>query len=250
MDAGTFWLVRGRPFSRVVPAIFFVLAMALALEGTTQAQGDLPKASARVKDPVVADCLAGGHKAAEERNLDQAIKIFTGCVEKHPSSPDAHFFLGMAHFFKQDLDSALGSLKKAVQLDPNNLDAAAMLGRIYSFDKQKLTLAREMLERVLAAAPYKDDVRFDLARVYAMSGEEKKCLQEFHTIFVGESRFGVYHTEFAKILIAAGDKKGARNHLNRALAIMPDFEPAKKLMESLDKESRDLTPAGGSPEQK
>jgi tetratricopeptide (TPR) repeat protein len=214
----------------------------------THSQGELQKMTNRVTDPALAECLSGGHKAAQEGNFDQAIKVFSACIEKHPNSSDAHFFLAMAYFYKRDLEKASGELKRALQYDSNNLEAAAMLGRIYSFDKQKLSLARELLERVISAAPYKDDVRFDLARVYAMTGEEKKSLQEFHTIFVGEARYGVYHTEFAKILIAAGEKKGARSHLLRALALAPDFEPAKRLLEQLDKEEKGQsgTSAGAS----
>lgn len=247
----------GRPVARpswsgaVYVLFFFVLFMLLFGETTqAQSQEDLSKMPGRMKDPVVGECLEPGHKAATEGNLDQAIKVFRTCAEKHPNSTDVHFLLGMAYFFKKDPDSAMGELKQALQLDSNNLEAAAILGRIYSFDKQKLALAREVLERVLSAAPYKDDVRFDLARVYAMSGEEKKCLEEFRTIFVEESRYGVYHTEFAKILIAAGDKRGARIHLNRALSIMPDFETAKRMLESLDREGQGSTPAGETPEKK
>jgi Tfp pilus assembly protein PilF len=126
-------------------------------------QDDLQKMTPRVQDPAVAECVALGHKAATEGNFDQAIKLFSACIEKHPNSTDAHFFLGMAYFYKQDIDKAAGELRKSLQYDSNNLDASAMLGRIYSFDKQKLALSRELLERVISAAPYKDDVRFDLA---------------------------------------------------------------------------------------
>jgi len=215
----------------------------LVTQGLTQ--GELQKMTARPQDPALAECLAVGHKLAQEGNLDDAVKAFGNCVEKFPNSSDGHFFLGMAHFYRKDLERAVVELKKALQADSDNLDATAMLGRIYSFDKQKLAVARELLERVIAATPHKDDVRFDLARVYAMTGEEKKSLQEFQTIFLGEARYGVYHTEFAKILIAAGEKKGARSHLMRARALAPDFEPAKKLLEQLDQEEKAIGAADG-----
>ncbi len=220
--------------------LLIIAIFALLVRPVFGQQTENKQALGRTTDPVVAECLSSGHKAASEGNFDQAIKVFSACSEKHPNSTDAHFFLGMAYIRKQDTDKATGELKKALQLDPNNLDAALMLGRLYSVDKQKLSLARELLERVLAVAPQKDDVRFDLARVYAMSGEEKKSLQEFQRIFSDEPRYGIYHTEFAKILIAAGEKKAARNHLERALALAPDFEPAKKLLQSLDKEDKNL----------
>lgn len=193
-------------------------------------------------DPVVSECLSGGHKAASSGNFDEAIKIFSSCLEKHPNSAASNFFLGMALFYKKDVENATAAFKKASQLDPHNLASIIMLGRLYSLDKQKLDLSRELLERALSVAPYKDDVRFDLARVYAMSGEENKSLQEFQRLFADEARYGIYHTEFAKILIAAAELKAARSHLRRAIALAPDFEPARKLLESLDKQEKGAAP--------
>ena len=243
-------LLRGRAIFSFVFVAVATCVLAVANHGLSQ--DDLQKMTPRVQDPAVAECVALGHKAATEGNFDQAIKLFSACIEKHPNSTDAHFFLGMAYFYKQDIDKAAGELRKSLQYDSNNLDASAMLGRIYSFDKQKLALSRELLERVISVAPHKDDVRFDLARVYALSGDEKKSLQEFRTIFLGEARYGVYHTEFAKILIAAGEKKPARTHLQRALALAPDFEPAKMLLDSLNKEDQGsaLTPVGEKTDKK
>ncbi len=98
-------------------------------------------------DPAAAECLEGGNKAADAGNFDEAIKQFTQCTEKFPNSAEAQFLLGMAHFYKQDMEKAITALKKSMQLDPNNPNATAMLGRIYSFDAQKLSLAKELLER-------------------------------------------------------------------------------------------------------
>jgi tetratricopeptide (TPR) repeat protein len=188
------------------------------------------------KDPAVADCLAPGHKAASQGYFDEAIKIFTVCAEKHPNSAEPYFFLGMAYFRKKDVPKATAAYKKATELDPSNIEASAMLGRLYSMDKQKLVYARQLLEHALSAAPNKDDVRFDLARVYGMLGQRDKSVNEFKRLFAGEPKYGVYHTEFAKILISAGEKKAARNHLLRAVALAPDFEPARKLLQQLDKD--------------
>jgi len=234
------WSRNVRLFDYTYPAVILVMASILVLStgNRCRSQENAQITGSRNRDPVIAECLSGGHKAASEGNFDEALRTFNACVEKHPNSAEAHFFLGMAYLQKEDIDKATGALKKAVQMDPNNLDAVATLGKVYSLDKQKLSLARELLERVLSFAPLKDDVRFALARVYELSGEKQKCLKEFQTIFVNEVRYGIYHFEFAKILIMDGEKNEARNHLDKALALAPDFEPAKRLRESLDKGSK------------
>lgn len=198
------------------------------------------------KDKEVVDCIGQGQKAAMAGKLDEAIVVLTSCAEKYPDSGLAAYVLGMAYFQKRDKDKAINQFKRAMQLEPKNLSATAMLGKLYSMDKDKLSLAQELLERVLQASPRNEDVRFDLARVYVQKGELKKGLDEFDVILSGEPKYALYHAELGRILASTGEKKRARYHLERAIALAPDFEPAKKLLEALEKESA----APGEPDKK
>jgi len=214
--------------------------LSTTLPNQGQSQQTVPSQPPLAKSkPEISSCLAPGQKAAEEGKLEEAIKIFSGCVEKFPDSAEASFLLGMASFLSKDLEKAAGQIRKVLQLEPNSVQAQAMLGKIYSVDRQKLGAARELLERVLSVAPYKDDVRFDLARVYAQQGEEKKCLNEFRILFNDEPKYALYHAEFARILVAAGKKAVAISHLTKALTLDPEFAPAKKMLDSLEKEGKE-----------
>ncbi len=192
------------------------------------------KADMRHISPEVKECLAKGHQAAQVKDLETAIKEFSACVKKYPDSAAAHFFLGMAYFRKKNLDNAVEALKKSAQLDPKNLNVPAVLGKIYSMDKDKLSVAEELLARVIKAAPHNSEVRFDLARVYARQGKIVKAVEQFNGIFAQEPKFAVYHTGFAQLLMSAGKKKEAQTHLLRARALAPDAEVPKKLLEALD----------------
>jgi tetratricopeptide (TPR) repeat protein len=187
-------------------------------------------------DPKVVECLNAGHQALEKRDLPGAQTAFSSCVEKFPNSAFARFWLAMVHFFAHDAEKAMVQLKEVTRLDPDNPYGVAMLGKLYSFDQGKLALAKELLERALSMNPALEDARFDLARVYAQQGDVEKSFKEFAVLFAGEIRYAVYHVELAKILMAGGDKKEAQNQLLRALAIAPDYEPAKRMIESIGKE--------------
>ncbi len=187
-------------------------------------------------DPKIAECLAAGHQALETRDLKEAARSFSSCVEKHPNTAITRYWLGMAYFFGHENEKAIAEFKEVTRLEPENAYAAAMLGRIYSFDQNKLGIAKELLERALAINSELEDARFDLARVCAQQGELEKAFKEFGIIFSGEARYALFHTELAKILITAGDTKEAHNQLQRALALAPDFEPAKRLLENLEKQ--------------
>lgn len=179
------------------------------------------------------DCLAAGQKILENGDLKGATKIFDECVKKYPTSSVTRYWLGMAFFFAHDTDKAIAEFKEVVRLDPENPLGVAMLGRMYSFDASKLGLSKELLERALTIKPDMEDARFDLARVYAQQGEFEKSFKEFGFILEGETRFALYRTELAKVLISVGQKAEAKKNLERALTYDPEFEPAKKLLNEL-----------------
>ncbi len=122
-----------------------------------------------------APCLEKAKQALQEKQLDKALAQFKACVEQHPESTSARFGLGMAYFMAKDSKAAMNEFLEVRKLDPENIDAQAMLARLYSFDKDKLDLAQELLERCLKVRPDSTDLRFDLAaRVRAKRGNSEK----------------------------------------------------------------------------
>jgi tetratricopeptide (TPR) repeat protein len=178
-------------------------------------------------------CLKKGHEALDKNDLDEATKVFRSCVEQHPKSGLAHYWLGQAYQYGFKMDEAIVETKEALRLEPGNLYGLHALGRLYSLDKNKLDVAEELLTKVAGIDPHFDEARFDLARVYARKGEMDKAFQLFSQLFSQEMRFAVYHAELGKILTASGQERSAMDHYNRALTLQPDYEPAKKLIQEL-----------------
>ncbi len=187
------------------------------------------------EDKAVMECMEKGQEALRNEKLDEAIAAFEECAKNFPKSVSAQFSLGMVYFFKHDAEKALAQFKKVLSLDKDNIDATAMVGRIYSFDKAKLSAAKELLERSLAARPESLDIRFDLARVYGHLGDVERAFAEFSMLLEQESKFPLFRTELARLLMAGGAAKEAKMMLERALVLDPNFEPAKKLLEELKK---------------
>jgi tetratricopeptide (TPR) repeat protein len=194
----------------------------------------LVSAQEQDEDKAVLDCLVKGHEALAKRDLAAALQAFNGCVEKFPKSITARYWLAMACFYNKDATKAIDQFKEILRMDSKSIDAMAMLGRLYSFDKDKLNVAQEFLEKSVKARPDSMDIRFDLARVYALRGQMEKSFGEFAIIFDNEAKFPLYRTEFAKILIAGEAKDEAKMQLQRALTLDPQFEPAKQLIKQLE----------------
>jgi tetratricopeptide (TPR) repeat protein len=141
---------------------------------------------------------------------------------------------GCVPFLFRSTENAVVQLKEALRLEPDNPLALAMLGKVYSYDKKKLSLAEDLLKKAVSLNPDSDETRFDLARVFAQRGDLEKSLREFSILLRGEIRYAVYHTELGMILAAGGKKEDARREFKRALVIFPGFGPAKKELEALD----------------
>lgn len=227
--------------NNILLAVFgflFVVTFSLIYCPESFADSSSSKASASDPKPTQQDtetfeCMAPGHAALENGDLNAAKRVFEDCAKKFPAASFARYWLGMVYFFAHDADKATAEFKEVVRLEPSNPLGLAMLGRMYSFDQTKLNLAKELLERSLAQKPDADDARFDLARVYAQLGDHEKSMKEFGIIMEGESKFALYRTELAKVLLSLGQKDEAKKSLDKALVLDPQFEPAKKLLNEI-----------------
>jgi tetratricopeptide (TPR) repeat protein len=222
--------------SALIAALAFMTAILSVGFGMSLAQTPQDPKTSQGQDAKAVECIASGHQALEKGDLKEATKIFEGCSQKFPTSSLTRYWLGMSYFFAHETEKAINEFKEVVKLDPDNPLGTAMLGRMYSFEQSKLSLAKELLERALSIKPDMDDARFDLARVYAQQQDLEKSFKEFAAIFEGEQRYALYHTEFAKILNAVGEKAEAKKQIDKALAIAPDFEPARQVLTEIIKD--------------
>ncbi len=63
----------------------------------------------------VIQCLRKGHEALDKKDLDEAVKSFRACVEQHPKSGLAHYWLGQSYLFTHKTDDAIAEIKEALQ---------------------------------------------------------------------------------------------------------------------------------------
>lgn len=181
-----------------------------------------------------ASCLGPGQQALAQRDFPKAIEVFSACAKQQPKQAQVYYWLGMAHFLAHQPAPAVEAFSQCLKLDPQNPAALGMLGKLYSFDKDKLAEAEELLGKALKVRPDWEDARLDLARVYALTGRYDQSFKEFNLLFRGEVRFALYHTELGKILLAMGLTKEAGQEFKRALALQPGFTPAQDQLKALE----------------
>jgi tetratricopeptide (TPR) repeat protein len=195
------------------------------------------------------ECVQEAVKRLEKEGPYKSVELFSECAKKLPDSVPAHFLLGVVSFMAKQPEDAVKAFKEVLKLDPKNLEAKAALGKLYSFDKEKLDLAQEILEGILEVNPTNEDVRFDLGRVYALRGQVDKASREFSQVLSSERRFAMYHFEIGTILMAQGADKEARREFERALILQPGLPPAEEQLRALDRKAAGGATTPGAPQE-
>ncbi|MEW6351743.1 MAG: tetratricopeptide repeat protein [Thermodesulfobacteriota bacterium] len=231
-----------QPFGRRLRSLFRALmvpaVVTLGVGSFSGAEGLDAHSAGDVREADVSECLRKGRQALEERDDSAAaVEAFRSCVARYPKSPLGHYWLGQALFLSGQNLPAIGEIKEALRLDPDNLYAVRLLAKVYSLDKNRLSLAQELLEKVVGRNPEFQDARFDLACVYGQQGNWDRAFEQFAMLTKGERKHARYRTEIGKIFSAMGQYDDARIQFKRALALFPEYKPARDALRELDEKS-------------
>ena len=90
--------------------------------------------------------------ALERHDANQAASLFRQELRQSPRDPVLHFGAASAAYALGQTGSALSSLKKAVELDPEFAEALAMLGQV-AYENGDSDLAIRSVEKALALRP-------------------------------------------------------------------------------------------------
>jgi tetratricopeptide (TPR) repeat protein len=65
-----------------------------------------------------------------DKHIDFALELFLFNVDKHPDSWQAYYNVGYAHKVKGEFTASRNALLKALELNPENPDIAALLDEL------------------------------------------------------------------------------------------------------------------------
>jgi tetratricopeptide (TPR) repeat protein len=236
--------------SKMTKWLLFVIALIVAsacIAFFSKYRIAIPTNSGDSIDPAVAETLPQGqslskeaedhfkkgHEFLKEKDWDGALKEFDLAAKSSPNSPIPQYWIGMTYFYKHETERAIAKFKKVLELEPKNYHALAMIGKILSFNKEKLDDAADYLKKALQINPDYADAKFDLGRVYALKGDTNLALGEFASIFMSEPRYAFYHYEVGRIFESMKAFDRAKQEYSRALQLDPGMSNAKEALERL-----------------
>jgi len=153
-------------------------------------------------------------------NLDDAIKIFSRCLEIDSRSSAALFEMANIHVSKGDFQSSMFLLEKAVSLNPDNQYYHLSLVKIYQQNKLYEKAASEY-EILSALVPDNPDYKFYQATLLTMAGKNEQALSIYNSL---EQKMGLTESIAVgkqQIYIQLGNKAAAYAEIERLIQDNP-----------------------------
>src|SRR5207237_9152886 len=112
--------------------------------------------------------------AAPRRLFDQAVEAYNKAIELRPFYADAHVGLGDARAAKGEIDGAIGAYQKALSYNALNPKVHMSLGKIYYAEKGLYYESVQSYKRAIDLDPQSVEARMGLGEVYEDKGLYKE----------------------------------------------------------------------------
>ena len=147
-------------------------------------------------------------------------------LAKHPDDADLLTVRGAARAQLKDVDGALADGEKALQVKPNDENAAALLASLYR-QKGETGKAAELIKGVLEKKPDSLELRQVLASLYVTLGEQELADEELRKVVERKPKELRYRAQLVNNYIAAKQIDKAEQALLDGVKAMPDNSAAK-----------------------
>ena len=165
---------------------------------------------------------------------DQARDVFRLGVQRFPSLPEAHYFLGIAARAAADYGQAETELRKSLSLEPNNVNAMAQLGFVL-LERDRMAEAETALRRAIAINDKHFYANYDLGRLLVKSRRYEEALPVLQHAVVLKSNNSSVHYQ----LFMALTRLKRKDEAERELATFKQLDEARKARSETESDDED-----------
>jgi tetratricopeptide (TPR) repeat protein len=184
------------------------------------------------KDPQNAKAyFLSGLNFREKGNLDGAISLFQKAVDNDPDLIDAWIILGDLHDRKDD-PIALKYFETAMDVDPNNIQALHSLA-FYWQNHGKIIEAIEIYKKINVLDPSYAEAYFNTGILYLEIDSFAQAYQHFNIAVNNSPTLAIAYFYRGLSSEKMNNYDGAENDYNQALKFDPKLEPAIQALENL-----------------
>jgi tetratricopeptide (TPR) repeat protein/TolB-like protein len=120
--------------------------------------------------------------AAPRRLFDQAVEAYNKAIELRPFYADAYVGLGDAKAAKSDVDGAVAAYTKALAYNPVNPRVHMSLGKIYYAEKGLYYESVTAYKKAIELDPNSVEARMGLGEVYEDKGLYQEAIDEYRRV--------------------------------------------------------------------
>lgn len=153
----------------------------------------------------------------------EAVERARALVAQAPGDPDRYFTLGLAQS-EQDLERAIQTFRKLLELDPRHILARYNLALVLR-RADRLPEALAELERALAIEP-RPEAHYTMGIIYWHQGELDRAATALRAAVASDPRYADAYNALGSVLKARQDWAGAAAALGRAIELRPDLPAA------------------------
>lgn len=189
-------------------------------EGRGQEAVELCRQICEAEGARLEDWLLYGCVSADMGNKQTAMAALTKAVELDPNCVEAQIGLGKLLATSGDYAAAIDRLRKAAQLQPNNADVWLSLGIALGLAKQALE-AEVCCRRCLELQPDSASGRFNLANALQAQGKLKEAVTEYEAALAIEPQMPMGWSMLSQTQVVLGKLAEAETAALRALSLQP-----------------------------
>ncbi len=182
-----------------------------------------------------------GVAAFQAKNYTQAAIEFQEVVEQQPDLYQGHYMLGQSLAAQKKMQDALPHLRKAYDLNPNDVGVQMVLGKAYT-DSRRYADAVSVLGKMDASKlPTKNRVVLHqmLAKAYEKTGDERRMRGALSSAADADPSNADLRYTYGAAAFNAGDVDGAIAALGKAVQLDPgDVKKQKTYAQALLRKGR------------
>jgi len=161
----------------------------------------------------------------KQKRYEDAIDCFVLALHRRPDFIEARFQLGLAQFRLEQFDGAIESFATVVNANPDYVDARCNLGFLLYKHREELDEAEAHLRRALELEPEKLEAKTNLAMVLDHRGQTGAALEMYDRILEKTPEDNEVRLNRSLILLARGDyaRGWSEYEARRDLQLRRDF---------------------------
>jgi Tfp pilus assembly protein PilF len=178
-----------------------------------------------------------------EGKAAEAKAVFEALLRRYPQEPDLHLFVGITLLRLRDPQAAESSVRKAIAIDPDHVEARTLLAWIEADIRGNLDAAIAEYKKVVELRPDFPQAYNNLGVALKRKGELDQAAENFNRALEREPDFGAALSNRGWVFAEQNKWSDARRDFEQALKINPEDDGALYGLSQSLREARDYAGA-------